>query len=279
MNDLKVWGFSVPLDSINSLELEYLSNLPRNLPSVEWVWAELDRVWQAYDLDNMRPLSEQSIGNFYDHPVWLMNGIFTVLDPVSVSHRCAIAKYLKTSNVKSIADYGGGFGELALTINKEIPDASITIIEPYLSSFGLVRLNNTPEIKVVPNLDNGGYDAFVAQDVLEHVEDPVGLAFLMANATGKNGRIIFANFFNPVIQCHLPVTFHLRHTFILVMKALNLRYIGRVGGASHALVFERTGDLNLSRARRVESVSRVIGPTINLTCELLGRAKRLVLNP
>lgn len=279
MNTLKVWGFSIPNDALTQSEYDYLASLPNQLPTVEWVWQEMNRVWQSQKLDNNRPLSKQSIGNYYGHPVWLMNGIFTALDPVSVLHRTAIATYLKNTGLKSIADYGGGFGELAFAITKTIPDAEMSIVEPYPSKVGLERLLDAPRIRTVPNLDEDGYDALIAQDVLEHVEDPLGLAFEMANTTRKGGRVIFANCFYPVIQCHLPMTFHLRYTFIWVMKALGLRYLGRVEGAAHALVFERTGELNLPKSRRVESISRLLGPVINLTRDVLSSIKRMAVKP
>ena len=82
-------------------------------------------------------------------------------------------------------------------------------------------------------------------------------------------KFIFANCFYPVIQCHLPKTFHLRHTFPYVMKALGLRFVGSVDGAAHALVFERAAPLSLSNARRAETASRLIGPLLNHTRGLL----------
>ncbi|MDA3877559.1 MAG: methyltransferase domain-containing protein [Halothiobacillus sp.] len=279
MNTLNIWGFKVAPALLSQTEHDYLASLPNELPTVEWVWAEMNRVWQLQGLDNKSRLAEQSIGNYYGHPVWLMNGIFTALDPVSATHRSAIAAYLKDTQFKSIADYGGGFGELALAIAKTIPSAEISIIEPYPSKVGLQRLEAAKQISVVPDFNDGGYEALIAQDVLEHVEDPIGLAFQIANATRKGGRVIFANCFCPVIQCHLPATFHLRHTFVWVMKALGLRYLGSVPGASHALVFERVGELTLAKARRVEFGSRLLGPVFNRVRAVLGRIKRMVFKP
>lgn len=277
MNNLNIWGVSIANELLSQSEHDYLANLPNKLPSVEWVWTEMDRVWKLQELNNTRVLNEQPIGDYYGHPVWLMNGIFTALDPVSASHRNAIAAYLKDNNAKSIADYGGGFGELALAIAKAIPDAEISIIEPYPSKVGLQRLVQAQQITVVSDFNADGYEVMIAQDVLEHVDDPIGLAFLIANATRKNGRIVFANCFYPVIQCHLPAAFHLRHTFVWVMKALGLRYLGYVPGASHAQIFERVGELNLAQARHAESISRLFGTAINLMRNMLSRIKHMAM--
>ena len=117
MTDVLIWGCSVPSTSLSQDEIDYLSGLPPKLPTVEWAWGEMDRVWHQLELDNSRPLTGQQIGKFYSHPVWLMNGVFTAIDPDSVSHRDAIARYLGKIEAKSIADYGGGFGELARAWN------------------------------------------------------------------------------------------------------------------------------------------------------------------
>lgn len=275
---ISVWGLSIPITWLSPVESAYLGGLPPKLPTVEWVWDEMDRVWRECGLNNRCALSEQPVGDFYSHPVWLMNGIFTATDPVSVSHRYAIARYLNESGVRSIADFGGGFGEFALALSRLNPGVSVDIVEPYPSRVTLERFANAGNIRVVPDLDRDGYDVVLAQDVLEHVEDPVKLADLIASAVRKNGLVIFANCFYPVIQCHLPATFHLRHTFRFVMKALGLRYVGVVNGAAHAQVFMRTGSLDLAKARRVESLSRVAGPAANLSRMLLSRLKGLVIS-
>ncbi|MEI6067765.1 MAG: methyltransferase [Methylococcaceae bacterium] len=272
MDMTQVWGYPINNTLLTKDEIEYLNNLPDKLPAVEWVWQEMDRIWRAQKLDYNCPLSQQSISDYYAHPVWLMNGIFTVLDPVSTSHRKAIATYLNNNRIKSIADYGGGFGALAQAIVKIIPDASISIIEPYPSKIGLEQIINFPKIEFVSHLISENYEAVIAQDVLEHIEDPILLAFQMANATRMGGKVIFANCFYPVIQCHLPSTFHLRDTFPWVMKALGLRYIGTVEGAVHAQIYEKTNELNLSKARSAETISRLISPIINVR----RKAKQLI---
>ncbi len=274
MTDISIWGYSMPRSWFSQDEARYLNDLPQTLPTVEWVWWEMDRVWQQFDLDNNSPLADQPVGDFYKHPVWLMNGVFTALDPVSASHREAIARRLAASGAKLIADYGGGFGQLALETTRAAPGAKVSIIEPYPSRAGIEQLQSEPRIQFVPNVSVGGYDAIVAQDVLEHVADPIRLAGDIAVGVRKGGIVIFANCFYPVIQCHLPSTFHLRHTFPFVMKALGLRYVGRVAGASHALVFEHTGYLDIGRARRSERISRLLGPMLNHVFATMSRTMR-----
>lgn len=276
MSDISIWGYTFPEAWLTQGEADYLAGLPPTLPTVEWVWGEMDRIWHQFGLDNRHFLIYQPIDEFYQHPVWLMNGVFTALDPISASHRDAMARYLGGTGAKLIADYGGGFGELARAITRAMPSAEISIVEPYPSRVGLERLRCEPNIKFVSRLLASSYDAIVAQDVLEHVEDPIGLASEIAGAVREGGTVVFANCFYPYIQCHLPSTFHLRQTFPKVMKALGLHYLGNVEGALHAQIFLRTGPLDMVRARHAECISRMLGPALNIARANLSHLKRLV---
>jgi hypothetical protein len=82
MKTLNIWGFKIYPTLLSQTENDYLAVLPSELPTIEWVWDEMNRVWQCLRLDNKRRIDAQSIGNYYSHPVWLMNGIFSVADPV-----------------------------------------------------------------------------------------------------------------------------------------------------------------------------------------------------
>ena len=97
----------------------------------------MDRIWDYYKINNKKPLSDQAIAEFYSHPVWLMNGIFTSLDPISEKHRDVIARFIGDNDFKLIADYAGGFGELAIKIANKSPDSTIKIIEPFFPVFVL----------------------------------------------------------------------------------------------------------------------------------------------
>ena len=277
MSPISVWGFEIPKVALSPEEIEYLGTLPRELPTVEWVWKEMDRIWGDLLLNNRLSLSGQAMDEYYRHPVWLMNGIFTALDPVSVRHRRAIAICLDQRGSKRIADYGGGFGELALGIAGAVPDGSIAIVEPYPSRAGLERIRQEPRIRFVPDLSLGDYDAIIAQDVLEHVEDPISLAYRIAGSVRDGGHVVFANCFFPVIKCHLPSNFHLRHTFRLVMKAMGLRYLGRISGAEHAEIFERIGPLDMRMARWAERLSQLFGRFLNDLFSLKSRFGRFVI--
>ena len=237
----------------------------------------MDRVWYEQKLNNSKLLSEQPIGRYYSHPVWLMNGIFSSCDLASLKHRESIAEHLNDLGAKNIADYGGGFGQLSLSIASLIKDANVSIIEPYPSKVGIERLKNISQIKMISDLKSDEYDAIIVQDVLEHVDDPIKLAFDISKLIHQEGYMIVANCFYPTIQSHIPSTFHLRHMFIFVMQALGLKYIGPVPGANHAQVFQRIGDYNFEKARKAETLSKFIGPKINLIRKILAYIKKYIL--
>lgn len=280
-NQISLWGYDIPRKWLTPIEFQYLNELPERLPDVIWVCNELDRIWGGLKLKNDMPLNSESITNYYTHPVWLMNGIFTICDPQSLMHRMLIAKYLAKGDVKTVADYGGGLGQLALCIASENEFAEIHIIEPYPSRVGVERLRRQPQIKIVQNLTSEYYDVVIAQDVLEHVVDPVKLAYEIASQVKNGGEVIFANCFYPSIQCHLPSTFHLRHTFIFVMKALGLRFVKTLEGAPHIQIFQRVGSLNLIKARNAELASKPIGTYLNFQHDIFAllksNVKRLII--
>jgi 2-polyprenyl-6-hydroxyphenyl methylase/3-demethylubiquinone-9 3-methyltransferase len=178
--------------------------------------------------------------------------------------------------VKNIADYGGGFGELALAITSKNSITQVTIIEPYPSDICIQRIQGRNNIKLKDILLSD-FDAIVAQDVLEHVEDPLGLAIHLVDNVKQDGLVIFANCFHPVVKCHLPKTFHFRHTFPWVMNALGLKFIGRIEGAQHAQVFKKVHNTDLVSARRAELVSKYIGPTLNAIYSFLSTIRKQLI--
>lgn len=271
-NELDIWGFKIPTRYLSKEEINYLQGLPPDTPNVQWLCDELNRVWSSLGLNNRKDLSGQRIGDFYSHPVWIVNGIFTSVDPESSSHREAISIAISKLKAKRIADYGGGFGELALKIAKTCPHSEIDVIEPFPSKFGTYRISSTPAITMRAELQRE-YDCVVAQDILEHVEDPISLAYDICKYLHVGAIGIFANCFFPVIDCHLPRTFYLRHTFKYVMQAMGMIYIGTVEGTPHAHMFTRVGELNKKSAFRANAIAKIIGPLISFAVHI--KSKRL----
>lgn len=268
-----VWGFHLPDALLEADEQAYLSALPENLPEIDWIWSEMDRVWFALGLDNKAP-EKQLLQQYYQHPVWIANGIFTARDPVSVAHRRAIANYICASGKEDIADYGGGFGELARTIAATARHPRISVFDPYASPLAIRLSAGNKQIRFVKRLEKESYDFVIAQDILEHLTAPLNAAQLIAESLRQGGIAIIANCFFPIIQCHLPSTFYLRHTFKYIARHLGLHYVGNISGAEHASIFVRQGTMDLSRLRKTDRISQSFGPVINRLCENFDAMKR-----
>lgn len=255
---IKIWGQTVPASLFKERDREYLSQF--NLdepPPVEQIWREMDKAWDSLGLSKTAKFSDQQLADFYCHPVWILNGFFSASDPQSCAHREAIAKAVLNLPGKNIADYGGGMGELAIRMSRSNPNYEISIIEPYPSDIGRHRVAQFEKISYVPSF-KGPYDLIIAQDVLEHLEDPIGLVAQLSNVTTVGGYLIFANCFYPVIKCHLPSTFHLSGTFNWVAKGAGLEFIGNVPGAEHANIFRKIGKVHGVSLRGREFCSKTL---------------------
>ena len=245
--------------------------------------AEIDRVWDSYGLDNRKKVSEQQIGPFYSHPVWILNGLFAEADPVSLGHRRAISNFIFNHSDDPlreihIADFGGGSGVLAEVISRYCSNvAAIDIVEPWPFDYFTARHAGNGKIRYVDDFVTDGYDFVIAEDVLEHVEDPIQVALRCINAARVNGYLIFANCFYPAIKCHLPQTFYLRHTFRYVITSHALVFEGVVPGANHAQVFIKTAGVDEEAIRGRAHLAQRLGPLLNRAGEIkaqLGRVLR-----
>lgn len=241
------------------------------------LWAEMDAVWDQLGLDNRKLLSAQlpAVGRYYAHPIWTVNGLFSEIDPVSRGHREAIGRFIASIPHARVADYGGGSGVLAKMIGRHAHEAQVEIVEPYPSPFFLERMAAEAQVKYVPLL-RGPYDVVIAQDVLEHVDDPIGVAIEVLAATAIGGRAIFANAFHPYIKCHLPPTFFLRHQFNRMLALCGTEHEGGIAGAEHAHVFVKRRQLDVGRLRALERVARVTGPVLNGMGHVKFRVRRML---
>lgn len=249
-----------------------LKYLPRKI-----LLGEIDRAWDECVLSNRNAfrIQQDKVAVFYSHPVWVLNGLFSEHDPESRAHRQAIAACVKKLNVSRVADYGGGSSVLALLIAEAAPNIYVEIIEPYPNDVFVKRFKDFPSVNFVPYLSSD-YDVVITQDVLEHLEKPLDLVINLIQATRMNGFLIFANCFYPVIKCHLPTTFYLRHTFLGLMRHAGLEFVGQISGAEHALLFQRVGLLDRSEFDRASKQAKLIGSMLNVAISALSQCKSLI---
>lgn len=257
---MRIFGLALDDALLTPDERHYLQAWnPDEPPPVEAIWGAMDAAWDAVGA-NLEAAESGVMEAFYRHPVWLLNGIFTEMDPVSAGHRDAIAQHIAALNPSLVCDYGGGFGSLARRIATLLPQTVIQVVEPYPHKVALALAQNAPNLAYKGELPHRA-DVVVAQDVLEHVPHPIELTARLTAFLPQGGIFIAANCFLPVIKCHLPATFHLLQTFRHCVLPLGLNFSHVVPGAAHAEIFQRSSAIpDLPRALRREWASQRLHP-------------------
>ncbi len=256
-----------------------LARSNHNPPQLEDMLEILDTVWDELGCNN-RQLDWNKIGEYYSHPVWLLNGYFIEQHDLSMRHRHAIADWITgyRHNIQSILDYGGGFGTLARLMSQKNSNLSVDIYEPHPTQVAIAKVKDFPNVSFVDSLDRQ-YDCLVSTDVLEHVSDPLNLFAQMIELVKVDGYLVIDNNFYPIIKCHLPETFHFRYTFDRFAELMGLK---KLGCCEHtiAVIYQKQTDRDLDwqKIRQWEKISRLIFPI----AELFDRAQaitRAILRP
>lgn len=236
----------VPDSSIESLSLQRL-------------WCLMDRVWDEMGCDN-NSVDPEKLKKYYQHPIWLLNGLFAECHDLSLQHRHAISDWVAKKQPERVLDFGGGFGTLARMIVDRHPEAVVDIYEPFPSQAAQKLCRNYSSINFVSSL-SAEYDCLVSTDVLEHVEDPLNLLSCMISAVKTGGYLVIANHFYPSIKCHLPVTFHLRYSFDEFASRMGLEVLGPCTGSHATLYRKKEAELiNWSYIRYLEWQSKTLFP-------------------
>jgi 2-polyprenyl-6-hydroxyphenyl methylase/3-demethylubiquinone-9 3-methyltransferase len=262
----------LPDDVINIIE-NLLTICRQAPPTLEDIWYLIDYVWDEIGCDNTRPILSK-INAFYNHPVWLLNGLFIEAHEVSIQHRSFVADWIKyhSPEIKCILDFGGGFGTIARMISKNCPNLAVDILEPSPTSYAIGKSNIFSNINFLSALNTNKmhlYDCVIAFDVMEHMIDPIATLKKLIDHTTHGGYLIFANNFHPVIKCHLPSTFHLRYTFPLFAYILGLKNIERYPN-SHIHIYRKLDSIRLNNViiRKLETVSKVFYPFFKIISKI-----------
>ena len=242
---------------------------------LEQIWYLMDLVWDDFHCEGKNP-DWKIIDKFYEHPVWLLNGLFIEQDAVSLGHRRAISAWIVKNNLTKVVDFGGGFGTLAKMIAGKRSDIQVDLYEPHPSQFMIKSTAEIHNITLIETL-NTDYDCLVSTDVLEHVADPLKHFSEMIQCVSRNGYLIIANAFFPMIKCHLPQSFHFRYTFKFFAKTMGLENIGQLQG-SHATIYKKLDnkEINWTVIRLFERFSKALFPLINFAKPVLQPIKRMV---
>lgn len=210
-------------------EREYLEAVFRRFngyPNMIELWELMDEQWVEHGCD---PLNlDERVSRFYDHPVWLLNGLFIEQDELSLAHRGTFVDWIAELNPERVADIGGGTGCLARMIGQRLPNAQIEVIEPHPKACAVAACSGFSNVSFQRELE-GSFDLLIATDVFEHVDDPIKLVADTAKNLAQDGTYLMANCFLPEILCHLPQHFHLNAAWDPVMRTLGFVPGVRVG--------------------------------------------------
>lgn len=268
INTIKILCQDISIELLSHEEFSYLQSLKTINLSIEKLWQLMDQAWDDYLID-YEDISSESLSRFYSSPVWLLNGIFTECDKTSQQHRISMAQWIKQKNPESVADFGGGYGSLARKIANFCPNTVVKIVEPYPHKVSLTLANRFSNLEYVSELQDL-VDIMVAQDVLEHVPDPLHLFAHLLDSTKVDGYLLIANCFYPVIKCHLPQTFHFRYSFKYIAPLLGCKYIGVIDGSEHTEIYrknDRKPDWN--KVKQYEKISRLLFPFLDQIKKIL----------
>ena len=237
---------------VSSPAKSYLENISSGYKSLklEDIWSLMDKAW--VECSCVQGAGDGQISLFYDHPVWLLNGLFIEQHELSKRHRRDFAHYISSLKPRRVADFGGGFGSLARMTGEICPEAEVHVIEPHPQKTAVALAEKTENVRYMPELQ-GRYDVLVATDVFEHVTDPLLLVESTAGHLRMNGQFVIANCFWPVILCHLPGTFHFRWSWAKAMQKMNLIPMAKV---AYGRAFKKSGPVSAAGAREMERRSR-----------------------
>lgn len=250
MTDLTRWIPDNELALIKHEDRQWLADIFERFagyPDLKQVCALMDEPWQALGSDPK--VMDARIGAYYSHPVWLMNDLFIEQHAQSLANRERFKDWVVQHAPHRVAEFGGCFGGLARMIGAALPDTSVEVIESYPHPVAITRAEKTANVRYRPEMV-GDYDVLLATDVFEHVPDPLQLLYKTARHLRIGGHYLIDNCFYPVIRCHLPQTFHFRHSWNAALQAMGLESAEQV---AYGRTFVRHGKLNLAAARQVGS--------------------------
>ncbi len=252
---------------ITESDAAYLDDHWQALSDVELMWQAMDSEWDRLGA-GYRPGEAENLGKFYGSPVWLLNGIFTAIDPESMRHREILADYIAGKAPGTIAEFGGGFGSLSRNLAMLCPNSTINVVEPFATKLALTLSAKLPNLNYCDQLPVAS-DIVIAQDVLEHVTDPLGQFAKLLDAVPVGGLVITANCFKSVIKCHYPGAYHFDHSFKYIAPQLGCRLEECLPGAEHIEVYRKTREhRTLLPARILEQASKMAEPAAKFLVRL-----------
>ena len=254
---------------------KYLSKFPE-LISIEKLWKEMDRVWLDCLQKHEFKLTENFFAEFYSHPIWCLNSIFSSIDSASRQNRKALIQAISSLQVETVVDMGGGYGVFLEMLKKECSKLKLILCEPYLDKqieleLSKKKIFSSREIPL-------SADVYVFIDVLEHIVEPLSYLQRVIKSAKINSYFIFGNCFYPCIKCHLPSTFYLRHTFHLAALLMGLSYVDKVKDAPYMKIYQLTSrsSFDLKKVKIITKITSLLITPCIFGIKLLSKLKKII---
>jgi 2-polyprenyl-6-hydroxyphenyl methylase/3-demethylubiquinone-9 3-methyltransferase len=166
-----------------------LSSCHHQPPTLEEIWLIMDKVWHEIGCNQSDPF-DGKLEQYYKHPVWVLNSLFSEQDPSSQINRQEIVDWIVSKqDISNVLDFGGGMGSLARALAIALPNLDIKIYEPSPHPFALGLTQSHHNIRYTKTIESE-YDCIICLDVMEHLLSPLKTLKQLVESTKADGYLI-----------------------------------------------------------------------------------------
>ena len=222
------------------------------------LWALMDKAW-----DENLPKNESDILKYYAHPVWWLNAKIEETDRISIKHRLIAVNLARAYHPRKALDRGGGYGLLTRMAYQLLPDVEIHLEDVIDSEAASAMVADLERVRVVAKSEPP-YDVIWSIEVIEHLTDPIREIYDLNHLLRIGGALITSYSFYPMIKCHLPQNYYLRHAFHRLVPLLGFRLARFERPSVTVWVFEKTQDCSKTRFALVRLLTACLHPMLLL---------------
>ena len=223
------------------------------------LWCILDQGWfELQKTSKYSPYSEAFLGEYYNHPVWMINAAFSESDQDTISDRQAAIRLIEHVAPERILDFGGGIGSAArLCADRFSAAKNIDVLD--ISPFYETTRRHLSKFKNIRVLAKAQppYDAVLCTEVLEHVSNPISLLVDLNKMLRIGGALSVSYSFAPGIACHIPKHFHLQPIMIWVIRCLGFGFYGFERRGSTVYGFVKNSEISSATLKKAKLLAKL----------------------
>lgn len=220
--------------------------------SIPELWILMDKAW-----DEDPPQTHETLLNYYSHPVWWLNSKIEETDAISIQHRLLAVMLAEDYKARKALDRGGGYGLLVKMAHHLLPKTEIHLEDVINAEALAQQLAHLPRVHVVTHVQPP-YDVIWSTEVFEHLEAPLQEVYDLNQLLRVGGALITSYSFYPMIKCHLPQNYYLRHVFHRLIPLMGFKLSRFERPSVTVWVFEKTATCSLARLRLIKILMTVL---------------------